>query len=432
MIPRYAPVDATALFTERHRFATMLEVEILVAEAMAELGTVPSEAAAYLRAHAPQIDDAFVLEIAEREAITNHDTAAFVDVAQKHIGGEHAQWLHYGLTSNDVVDTALSVILRDALNLVIESAVELRDAFTDRAYATIDLFCAGRTHGMYAEPTSFGIKFALWALAADRDRVRLEAARDALAVGKLSGAVGTYSNIDPRVEEIVCQQLGLRPLPSTQVIARDAHAQAFNAIAQFGGTIEQFALEVRLLSRSDVGEMSEFFAEGQKGSSAMPHKRNPIMSERLCGMSRVLRGYAATGMENVALWHERDISHSSAERIIFPDAISLVLYMARRACVLVNTVVIHSDRAMKNLLEDSHGSVFSQSLLLALISMGEERELAYRTVQELSARAVETNSTLQELAYELDLPEATYDQVFSLNRLLAHRERFLSALTWRA
>jgi adenylosuccinate lyase len=251
-------------------------------------------------------------------------------------------------------------------------------------------------------------------------------------VGKLSGAVGTYSNIDPRVEEMVCQKLGLRPLPSTQVIARDAHAQALNAIAQFGGTIEQFALEVRLLSRSDVGEMSEFFAAGQKGSSAMPHKRNPIMSERLCGMSRVLRGYAVTGMENVALWHERDISHSSAERIIFPDAISLVLYMARRAALLVNTVEIHSDRAMKNLLADSHGSVFSQSLLLALISMGEERELAYRTVQELSARALENDSTLQELAYELDLPEVTYDQVFSLNRLLAHRERFLSALTWRA
>jgi len=432
MINRYAPVDASALFTERHRFATMLEIELLVAEAMAKLGTVPNEAAEYLRAHAPQIDDAFVLEIAEREAVTNHDTAAFVDVAQKHIGGEHAQWLHYGLTSNDVVDTALSVILHDALNLVIESALELRDAFTTRAEETIDLFCAGRTHGMYAEPTSFGIKFALWALSAERDRVRLEQARDALAVGKLSGAVGTYSNIDPRVEELVCKELGLRPLPSTQVIARDAHAQALNAIAQFGGTIEQFALEIRLLSRSEVGEMSEFFADGQKGSSAMPHKRNPVLSERLCGMARVLRGYATTGMENVALWHERDISHSSVERIIFPDAISLVLYMARRAAGLVRTVEIHHERAMKNLLEGSHGAVFSQSLLLALVAGGQERDAAYRKVQELSARAIETDSTLQEVARELYLPDATYNKVFSLDRLLEHRRRFLSALTWRA
>ena len=433
MIGRYAPHDAAQLFSDATRFDTMLEVELLAVEALAEHGVVPPGVAAALRRRRPAVDEAFVERVAAREAVTHHDTAAFVDVVQEAVGGPEAAWIHYGLTSSDVVDTALCVVLARAMDLVIDAARELRDALARRARATIDWPITGRTHGVHAEPTTYGAKFALFALAVDRDLTRARRARDAIAVGKLSGAVGTYSNIDPAVEAHVCAALGLTPVPATQVIARDRHAEVLYAVASLGTSIEQFALEVRLLARSEVGEAHEPFAEGQKGSSAMPHKRNPVRAERLCGLSRVLRGYLQAGLEDVALWHERDISHSSVERVILPDAISLALFMARDAASLADGLVLVPERARETLLEGSLGLVFSQSLLLALVAAGMARDDAYRVVQRAARRAVDESRPLREVVAEdeaVDLDEAALARVFDPERLLAHRQRFLEALTW--
>ena len=433
MIGRYAPRDAAALFSDATRFDTMLEVELLAVEALAARGVVPPDDATALRRRRPVVDEDFVERVAAREAVTHHDTAAFVDVVHDAIGGPEAAWIHYGLTSSDVVDTALCVVLARAMDLVIDAARELRDALARRARATIDWPITGRTHGVHAEPTTYGAKFALFALAVDRDLTRARRARDAIAVGKLSGAVGTYSNIDPAVEAHVCAALGLTPVPATQVIARDRHAEVLYAVASLGTSIEQFALEVRLLARSEVGEAYEPFAEGQKGSSAMPHKRNPVRAERLCGLSRVLRGYLQAGLEDVALWHERDISHSSVERVILPDAISLALFMARDAASLADGLVLVPERARETLLEGSLGLVFSQSLLLALVAAGMARDDAYRVVQRAARRAVDESRPLREVVAEdeaVDLDEAALARVFDPERLLAHRQRFLEALTW--
>ena len=435
MIGRYAPADVAALFSDEARFAAMLEVELLAAEAMAELGVVPREAASTLRARAPRVDAEFVAAVAAREEVTNHDTAAFVDVVQGRIGGPEAAWVHYGLTSSDVVDTALCHTLTRAMDLVVEGVVALRDALGARARETIDLPVTGRTHGMHAEPTTYGAKFALFALMAERDRVRAVAARAAIAVGKLSGAVGTYSNVDPAVEAYVCERLGLVPTPATQVVARDRHAQVLYACAAVGTTVEQFALEVRHLARSEVGEAEEPFRPGQKGSSAMPHKRNPVAAERLCGLARVLRGYLVAGLEDVALWHERDISHSSVERIVLPDALTLCVYVVRQATRLAEGLVLHPERALETLTEGSHGLVFSQSVLLALVETGMARDDAYRLTQRLARRALEEDRTLREVLEddpEVDLDPAQVARAFDLERLLAHRRRFLDALDWEA
>jgi len=288
---------------------------------------------------------------------------------------------------------------------------------------------------MHAEPTTYGAKFALFALAVDRDLARARAARQAIAVGKLSGAVGTYSNIDPFVESYVCQRLGLVPVPATQVIARDRHAQVLYACAAIGTSIESFALEVRHLARSEVGEAEEPFAPGQKGSSAMPHKRNPVLSERLCGLARVLRGYLVAGLEDVALWHERDISHSSVERVVMPDALMLTVYMLRKATSLTDGLVLHPERALANLTEGSFGLVFSQSVLLALVESGMGRDDAYRIVQRCARTAAEERRNLREVVEsdgEVALPPEALARAFDLDRLLAHRQRFVDALTWRS
>ena len=308
MIPRYSPQDVAELFSDEHRFDTMLEVELLAAEGLAEQGVVPHVDVVKLRQRRPVIDEDFVTAVEEREAVTNHDTAAFVDVVQSRIGMPEGAWIHYGLTSSDVVDTALCSNLTQAMDIVVTEAIALRDALTRRAVQSIDLPITGRTHGQHAEPTTYGAKFALFALQVQRDVERAQHARTSIAVGKLSGAVGTFSNIDPAVEAYVCARLGLTPVPATQVIARDRHAEVLYACASLGTAIEQFALEVRHLARSEVGEAEEPFTAGQKGSSSMPHKRNPVLSERLCGLARVLRGYLQAGLEDVALWHERDIS----------------------------------------------------------------------------------------------------------------------------
>ena len=431
MIPRYAPEAMAALFSDEARFAMWLRVELLATEGWVEVGDVPAAAAEVCRRRAPTVDAAFVEAVAERERITDHDVAAFVDVVQDAIGQPEGSWIHYGLTSSDVVDTALCATLTRASDLLIEAASELVGALKARALECIDVPVTGRTHGMHAEPTTFGAKFSLWALQADRDVQRLRAARDRVAVGKLSGAVGTYSNIDPRVEEHVCRSLGLTPMPATQVVARDRHAEYLWACASVGATIELIATEVRHLARSELGEAEEPFRPGQKGSSAMPHKRNPILSERLCGLARVLRGYLSAGLEDVALWHERDISHSSVERVVLPDASMLTLYMLQKAKGLVEGLVIHPERALATLTEGSHGLVFSQSVLLALVSGGLSRDAAYRIVQRDARAAWSEGRSFRQVLDEdpeVTLSPEALDAAFDLSRTLRHVHRFTDAL----
>jgi adenylosuccinate lyase len=431
MIPRYAPPDMAALFSDTARFAMWLEVELLATEAQAAVGVVPAEDAATCRAKAPTIDDVFVADVLAREKITDHDVAAFVDVVQERIGTPAGSYIHYGLTSSDVVDTALCATLTRAADLLLSDLDLFVAALKARALELMEVPVAGRTHGMHAEPTTFGVKFALWALQADRDRRRLRAAREAVAVGKLSGAVGTYSNIDPAVEAHVCAALGLKPVPATQVIARDRHAQFFYACAAIGATIELMCTEIRHLARSELGEAEEPFGAGQKGSSAMPHKRNPILSERLCGLARLLRGYLGAGLEDVALWHERDISHSSVERVALPDASELVCYMLRKATGLATDLVIHPDRALENLTNGSFGLVFSQSVLLVLVSSGMTRDQAYRIVQRAARTAWAERRPFRQVLEaddEVTLSPAQLDDAFDLSRALRHTDRFASAL----
>jgi adenylosuccinate lyase len=431
MIPRYAPPAMTALFSDEARFAMWLRVELLATEGWVEVGDVPRAAAEVCRAKAPTVDAAFVEAVGDRERITDHDVAAFVDVVQESIGQPEGSWIHYGLTSSDVVDTALCATLTAASDLLIEAATALVGALKVRAVECIDIPVTGRTHGMHAEPTTFGAKFSLWALQADRDVQRLRAARARVAVGKLSGAVGTYSNIDPRVEDHVCAALGLTPTPATQVVARDRHAEYLWACASVGATIELIATEVRHMARSELGEAEEPFKPGQKGSSAMPHKRNPILSERLCGLARVLRGYLSAGLEDVALWHERDISHSSVERVVLPDASMLTLYMLEKARGLVAGLVIHPERALATLTEGSGGLVFSQSVLLALVSGGLSRDTAYRIVQRDARAAWDEGRPFRQVLDddpEVTLSPEALDDAFDLSRTLRHVHRFTDAL----
>jgi adenylosuccinate lyase len=432
MIQRYAPPDIAALFSDTARFAMWLEVELLATEAQAAIGVVPAEAAATCRAKAPTIDDVFVADVLEREKVTDHDVAAFVDVVQERIGAPASSYIHYGLTSSDVVDTALCATLTRAADLLLSDLDAFIAALKTRALELMDVPVTGRTHGMHAEPTTFGAKFALWALQADRDRVRLRAARAAVAVGKLSGAVGTFSNIDPAVEAHVCAALGLTPVPATQVIARDRHAEYFYACAAIGTTIELMCTEIRHLARSELGEAEEPFGAGQKGSSAMPHKRNPILSERLCGLARLQRGYLGAGLEDVALWHERDISHSSVERVALPDASELACYMLRKATGLAANLVIHPERALDNLTNGSFGLVFSQSVLLALVAFGLTRDQAYRIVQRDARLAWAERRPFRQVLEEdaeVTLKAEQLDEAFDLPRALRHTGRFTSALS---
>ncbi len=431
MIPRYSLPEMAVLFTDEARLATWLEVELLAVEAWAEVGEVPAAEAAAVRVRAPKVTPELASAVAERERVTDHDVAAFVDVVQEAVGHPEGSWVHFGLTSSDVVDTALCATLVRATDLLLAASDDLVSVLKRRASEFIDTPMAGRTHGMQAEPTTFGAKLALWCLQADRDRQRLRAARARVAVGKLSGAVGTYSNIDPSVEHYVCRALDLVPVPATQVIARDRHSEFLTACAAAGATVEMIATEVRHLARSEVGEVEEAFGTGQKGSSAMPHKRNPILSERLSGLARVLRGYVQPGLEDVALWHERDISHSSVERVILPDACLLTYYLLRKAAALVDDLVVHAGRMRANLVEGSLGLVFSQSVLLALVTSGMARDSAYRIVQRDARAAWEQGTALRAVLEEdpeVALDAASLDDAFSVKRALRHVYRFLEAL----
>jgi adenylosuccinate lyase len=420
----------TAVLSDRAKITRWLEVELLATEAQAALGIVPAADAATCRTNAPAVTDELIEAIDERERITDHDVAAFVDVIQARIGMPAGAWIHHGLTSTDVVDTAQCWGLAQAADLLIDASTALVAQLRVLARAHRNTVTIGRTHGVHAEPTTFGRKVALWCLQADRDRIRLRAARSAVAVCKLSGAVGTYSNIDPRVEEHVAASLGLTIAAGTQVVARDRHAELLWACAATGATVETICVELRHLQRTEVREVEEGFKAGQKGSSAMPHKRNPITAERLSGLARVLRGNLIAGLENVALWHERDISHSSVERMILPDTLHLTYYLLRRCASLLSTLHVDAERMLAN-LHASHGVVFSQSVLLALVEGGLSRDDAYRIVQELARRAwtegVQLRS-LVEIDERVSLSSGQIANAFDLDRVLAHAGRVIDDL----
>jgi adenylosuccinate lyase len=392
LIPRYTREEIGAVWTQRRKMEGWLEVELAVTEALAEAGVVPRQDAEACRARA-----AFTVEaVEERERTTNHDVAAFVDVVSASIG-EAGRWIHYGLTSSDVLDTALAIQIREAGAIVVAGAKAYRDALVERAFEFRDTPCVGRTHGIHAEPTSFGLRLAGFAFEAHRNARRLEAAFDAAAVGKLSGAVGTYASLPPNVEAAVMQRLGLYVEDaSTQVVPRDRHAEVLSTVALAGAGLERFATEIRNLQRTEVREVEEPFGKGQKGSSAMPHKRNPITTERIAGLARVLRGYSQAGLENVALWHERDISHSGAERVILPDATIGLDYMQHLATRVASGMTVHAERMTEN-LNLTYGAIYSQRALTALVDAGLVRDEAYRIVQENAQRAWDTRTPFREL-----------------------------------
>jgi adenylosuccinate lyase len=417
------------LWDDEAKFRTWLEVEVLAVEAWAHIGVIPAEDAAAVRARA----DFDVAAIEARERITDHDVAAFVDVVAERVGQPAGAWVHYGLTSSDVVDTALCLTLTRSATLLIEAAVALEGAIAARARELRDVPMVGRTHGIHAEPTTMGAKMALWALQVRRDRQRLERARRAVAVGKLSGAVGTYSNVDPRIEAFVCDRLGLTPVPATQVLARDRHGEYVYACASIGATVEAFATEVRHLQRTEVGEAAEPFRKGaQKGSSAMPHKRNPVKCEQLSGLARVLRGNLGAALENVALWHERDISHSSVERVILPDSSLLAYYLMRKFTDVVDGLEVFPDRMVEN-LERSYGLVFSQPVLLALVASGLDRDSAYRLTQRAAMAAYEQRRPFADVLRDDPevvgrLSEERLAACFDLKSALANAGRVFDAL----
>ena len=420
MIERYSLPEMAAVWGEERKLAVWKEVETLVVEAWADLGVAPVGVAEALRS-ASEVDP---VAWKKRERVTNHDVAAFVDLLAESLdtGGE---WVHFGLTSSDVLDTANGVLLRDAADLLLDRIVTLFDIVRDKAVEHRDTPMIGRTHGIWAEPTSFGLKLANWAFEIARDHRRMQSAKDAVAVGKISGAVGTYAHTPPPVEAFVCERLGIGIEPaSSQITHRDRQAEFLNAIALTGSSLERFATEIRHLQRSEVGEARESFGSGQKGSSAMPHKRNPIASENVTGISRLLRGYASVGMENVALWHERDISHSAAERVALPDATGLLDFALARMARLVDGLVVDTGRMAEN-LESTRGLIYSQAVLLALAERGHSRDAAYRIVQDSAMATWDEGGTLRDrLAAdpECDLTAKELEACFSTERFLRNTE----------
>jgi len=428
MIERYSLPDMNKIWTLENKYKKWLEIEILTCEAWAELGVIPKEDVALIREKASFNVD----RIAEIEAETNHDVVAFTRNVSEYLGPER-KWVHYGLTSTDVVDTALSALIVEAVDLVRGKLVALREAVAAQARKHKHTVMMGRTHGVHAEPTTFGMKLAVWVAEIDRHIKRLEAVRETTAVGKLSGAVGTYANIEPYIEEYVCSHMGLQAsLASTQTLQRDRHAALVSTMANIGSSLEKFATEIRGLQKTETREVEEPFRAGQKGSSAMPHKRNPIMCERVAGLARVLRGYALTAMENVALWHERDISHSSAERIILPDAFHALYYMLHILNRVITDLHVYPENMLSNMAR-SFDLTYSQHVLLKLIDTGLSREVAYDMVQRLAMQAWQEGTSFKQLV--LGEPTITnrlskddLDNAFDVNYHLKHVDTVFARL----
>ncbi len=392
MIDRYTRPEMGNIWTEENRFKAWLEVEILACEAWVKLGEIPQEDVKKIRENA-----SFDIErIKEIEMDTRHDVVAFTRAVSETLG-EERKWVHYGLTSTDVVDTALSYLIKQANEILLKDVENFIDVLKNKAQEHKYTVMMGRTHGVHAEPTTFGLKLALWHEEMKRNLERFKAAAEGIEYGKISGAVGTYANIDPFVEQYVCKELGLKPAPiSTQTLQRDRHADYMSTLALIATSIEKFAVEIRGLQKSETREVEEFFAKGQKGSSAMPHKRNPIGSENMAGLARVIRGYMLTAYENVPLWHERDISHSSAERIIIPDATIALNYMLNRFSNIVKNLTVFPENMKRN-MDRTLGLIYSQRVLLALIDKGLTREEAYDTVQPRAMKSWEKQVPFREL-----------------------------------
>jgi adenylosuccinate lyase len=422
MIPRYSRPEMARLWSDENRFATGLAVEIAASEVLAERGVVPKEALAEIKQKARF--DVARIDAIEREV--QHDVIAFVSCVAESVG-EAGRWLHYGLTSSDVVDTALAILMRDACDLIHADVVELMQAVEERARRHKHAPMIGRTHGVHAEPMTFGLKMALWHAELQRDLARLEKARATIAFGKLSGAVGTFSHLPPEVEEAVCKRLGLQPAPvSSQVLQRDRHAEVLTTLAIVAASLEKFATEVRALQKTEVRELEEPFGSGQKGSSAMPHKRNPVGCEQVAGLARLVRANALASLENVALWHERDISHSSVERVIVPDSFLALDHMLARFTRIVKGMTVDETRMLRN-LELGKGLVFSGQLLLELTAKGMRREDAYRVVQGHAMEAWRAEGdfkqrVLDDAEIRAVLSEKEIEDVFRLERYLTHTD----------
>src|SRR5215203_5692695 len=420
MIQRYTHPEMGAIWSDQRRYETWLEVELAAADAMAESGVIPVDAARELRARA-RFD---VARIEEIEQVTQHDVIAFTTAVAEY-AGPSARWLHFGLTSSDVLDTAQALQMRQACDLIVKDIAALLDAVRQRAEEHRRTPMIGRTHGVHAEPMTFGVKLALWYAELQRALDRVLRAREIINVGMISGAVGTFAHLDPAIEARVCERLGLQPAPvSSQVIQRDRHAELQSALAITAASLEKFALEIRGLQKTEIGEVEEPFAKGQKGSSAMPHKRNPIGCEQIVGLARLLRANAMAAMENVALWHERDISHSSVERVIIPDSFIALDHMLRRMTKIVGGLSVNVERMRRN-LDSSKGLVFSGQLLLELTARGMSREDAYRVVQGHAMEAWKTEGDFRarvggDSAVRAVLTDRDLDEVFRLERYLGH------------
>lgn len=425
MIQRYTRERMAKIWSDENRFRKWLEIEILVCEALAELGEIPEEAVQKIRQKA-SFD---VRRIAEIEAEVKHDVVAFLTNIGEYVGPE-SRYIHLGLTSSDILDTSIALLLREASDIIIEDLEDLSAVLKEMALEYRDTVMIGRTHGVHAEPITFGLKIAIWYQEAKRNIERMQQARDMISVGKISGAVGTFAHVDPRVEEYVCKRLGLKPDPvSSQIVQRDRHAQFFTTLAIVGTMVEKIATEIRHLQRTEVLEAEEFFSRGQKGSSAMPHKRNPVLSENLCGLARMLRAYSVAALEDVALWHERDISHSSVERIIGPDATILLDFMLARLKSILDRLVVYPDRMMEN-LQKTKGLFFSESIMLALTRKGVLREDAYRWVQRNATKVWEEGQDFKRLISTDEditrfLTKQELDQLFDVKKMLANVNRII-------
>ena len=426
MIERYTNPEMGNIWTLQHEFEVMLDVEIAACEAMAELGEIPKEAAKNIREKAH-----FELDrVKEIEKETNHDIIAFLTNVAEYVGDD-SKYIHKGLTSSDVKDTALGIMMKKSAELIIDDLKKFREVLKRRAAEFKHTVCIGRTHGIHAEPMTFGLKLALWMSEIDRDIERVEHAKKIVSVGKLSGAVGTYSNINPKIEELVCQKLGITPAPlATQVIQRDRHAEYMTTLAIVASSFEKFATEIRNLQRTDIREAEEYFSPGQKGSSAMPHKRNPITCERIAGMARLVRGNALASMENIALWHERDISHSSVERVILPDSTINVDYCIKKFTNIIDKLLVYPDAMMEN-LNKTGGLIFSQRILIALVTKGVLREDAYKWVQRnamkrwLEKEDFKTNISKDEDIVKY-LSQDEIDECFKVDYFLRHVDMIMA------